>query len=246
MPGARTPANSLADRQIGNRCVDHDHDGGRDHGAQGSARADGAGGEHTRIAVLQHRRYGHHTDDDLDGADNAGRGRDHRRHGHGREGQAARQAAEPHPQRLEQALRDPGALQHEPHEHERRHRREQELRRGLRDPGIHLQPDHAAIYRQTEQERDREQRKRDRQAQEHQHEQCREHQGGQHLAAHVAASCVRSLGGLTASGSKIPKTWRMDSITTCSVRPTTPMAMPVRKGQTTGSQVDMFSKVPRT
>ena len=126
------------------RGIDDEQDAGRDQDAEAAARAHHAGGELDVVAGAQHGREGQQPHQRHHGADDAGRGREHRAGDQRRHRQRARDVLHRELQRMEQPVEDVGALDHVAHEQKQRHRGQHVARRDL-ERLLHQQREDAVL-----------------------------------------------------------------------------------------------------
>ena len=105
-------------RHAGGRRVDDQQDARRNQDAEAAARADHAGGELHVVTGAQHRRECQQSHQRDDGADDAGRGREHRAGEQRRHRERAGHVLHRELQRIEQPVENVRALDHVAHEEE--------------------------------------------------------------------------------------------------------------------------------
>ena len=137
----------------------------------------------------------HQADHDLAGADGAGTRREDRAHDDDGLRQAAGAAADPDPQRAEQAVGDAGAFEDRSHEDEQRDLDEDEVAGDVDDAAEQLMAERGAEDAEAEQQRRRDEGEGDREAEKDHREQGGEHQpcsgNGEHARGPFLSSSRR-------------------------------------------------------
>ena len=208
-PGKRHPHEEASDVHVRDRSEDDDHHRGRDDGAEGAARADGAGDEPLVVGVAQHHRDREQSDHRLGRPDHPARGREDDAQDHGADREAPGEPPGPEMDRLEQAFRDAGSLHERAHEDEERHRSEHVGGRDLVDLlREHVDRGEREVEADCgEDEGHREKRERDREAQEDE-----QHQGWEHPQSELHAHAGPSNGHMNPNRPASPsKPWAWSS-----------------------------------